>query len=133
MKMTERIKRNMKADKPMTLISLRLPEHVIGDLKEVAPSLGFGGIPGADSGLYLEWAARSSGRAGGATGQGQYGGGDKPEADGPWGAGGGDSGGGGGDEGGKVNQAKLLARAHRSAIHLTRNWRNEGRLVIGQP
>jgi hypothetical protein len=42
-KMTERIKRNMQADKPMTLISLRLPDHVIEDLKEVAPSLGFGG------------------------------------------------------------------------------------------
>lgn len=27
----------------MTLISLRLPEHVIEDLKEVAPRLGFGG------------------------------------------------------------------------------------------
>ena len=43
MKMTERIKRNMQTDKPMTLISLRLPDHVIEDLKEVAPSLGFGG------------------------------------------------------------------------------------------
>ena len=43
MKMTERIKRNMQSDKPMTLISLRLPDHVIDDLKEVAPSLGFGG------------------------------------------------------------------------------------------
>lgn len=43
MKMSERIKRNMQPDKPMTLISLRLPEHVIDDLKEVAPSLGFGG------------------------------------------------------------------------------------------
>jgi hypothetical protein len=43
MKMTDRIKRNMKPDKPMTLISLRLPDHVIEDLKEVAPSLGFGG------------------------------------------------------------------------------------------
>jgi hypothetical protein len=41
--MTERIKRNMQTDKPMTLISLRLPDHVIEDLKEVAPSLGFGG------------------------------------------------------------------------------------------
>jgi hypothetical protein len=29
MKMTERIKRNMQADNPMTLISLRLPEHVM--------------------------------------------------------------------------------------------------------
>jgi len=43
MKMTERIKRNMQPHKPMTLISLRLPDHVIEDLKEVAPSLGFGG------------------------------------------------------------------------------------------
>lgn len=43
MKMTDRVRRNMKADKPMTLISMRLPDHVIEDLKEVAPSLGFGG------------------------------------------------------------------------------------------
>ncbi len=43
MKMSERIQRNMQTDKPMTLISLRLPEHVIEDLKEVAPALGFGG------------------------------------------------------------------------------------------
>lgn len=43
MRMTERIKRNMQPGKPMTLISLRLPDHVIDDLKEVAPSLGFGG------------------------------------------------------------------------------------------
>jgi hypothetical protein len=43
MKTTERIKRNMQPNKPMTLISLRVPDHVIADLKEVAPSLGFGG------------------------------------------------------------------------------------------
>ena len=43
MKMSERIRRNMQPNKPMTLISLRLPEHVIEDLKEVAPGLGFGG------------------------------------------------------------------------------------------
>lgn len=43
MKMSERIKRNMQPDKPMTMISLRLPEHVIEDLKEIAPTLGFGG------------------------------------------------------------------------------------------
>jgi len=43
MKMSKRIQRNMQPDKPMTLISLRLPDHVIEDLKEVAPSLGFGG------------------------------------------------------------------------------------------
>ena len=43
MEMSERIERNMQRGKPMTLISLRLPEHVIEDLKEVAPTLGFGG------------------------------------------------------------------------------------------
>ncbi len=43
MKMIDRVKRNMQRDKPMTLISLRLPDHVIEDLKEVAPSFGFGG------------------------------------------------------------------------------------------
>jgi hypothetical protein len=43
MKMSERIKRNMQPGKPMALISLRLPDHVIEDLKEVAPSLGFSG------------------------------------------------------------------------------------------
>jgi hypothetical protein len=43
MKMSERIKRNMQPNKPMRLISLRLPDHVIEDLKEVAPTLGFGG------------------------------------------------------------------------------------------
>ncbi len=43
MKMSERIQRNMQSEKKMTLISLRLPEHVIEDLKEIAPSLGFGG------------------------------------------------------------------------------------------
>lgn len=43
MKMSERIQRNMQPDKPMTLISLRLPDHVIDDLKEIAPTLGMGG------------------------------------------------------------------------------------------
>ena len=43
MKMTDRIKRNMQPAKAMTLISLRLPNHVIDDLKEVAPSMGSGG------------------------------------------------------------------------------------------
>ncbi len=43
MKMSDRIRRNMQRDKPMTLISLRLPEHVIEDLRELAPGLGFGG------------------------------------------------------------------------------------------
>jgi hypothetical protein len=43
MKTSERLRRNMQPDKPMTMISLRLPEHVIEDLKEVAPTLGFSG------------------------------------------------------------------------------------------
>ncbi len=43
MKMIERIQRNMQLNKPMTLISLRLPTHLIDDLKEIAPTLGFGG------------------------------------------------------------------------------------------
>ncbi len=43
MKTSERIKRNMEKDKPMTMISMRLPDHVIEDLKQVAPTLGFGG------------------------------------------------------------------------------------------
>jgi hypothetical protein len=43
MKMSERIERNMQPGKPMTLISIRLPDHVIEDLKEIAPALGFGG------------------------------------------------------------------------------------------
>ena len=43
MKMTDRIKCNMQPDKPMTLISLRLPDHVIDVLKELAPLFGFGG------------------------------------------------------------------------------------------
>ncbi len=43
MRMTDRIERNMQPDKPMTMISIRLPDHVIDDLKEVAPTLGFGG------------------------------------------------------------------------------------------
>jgi hypothetical protein len=38
MKMTDRIKRNMQPDKQMTLISPRLSDHVIEDLKEVAAS-----------------------------------------------------------------------------------------------
>ena len=43
MKMSERIGRNMQPDKPMTLISLRLPDHGIDVLRELAPLFGFGG------------------------------------------------------------------------------------------
>jgi len=41
--MSERIQQRLKKDRPMTIISIRLPEDVIEDLKEIAPSLGFGG------------------------------------------------------------------------------------------
>jgi hypothetical protein len=68
MKMTERIKRNMESDKPMTLISLRLPEHVIDDLKEIAPSLGLGGYQALirayiSNGLRVHLAEREAQRA----------------------------------------------------------------------
>ena len=41
--MSERIRRNMAAERKMQPISIRVPEHVIEDLKEVAPTLGFSG------------------------------------------------------------------------------------------
>ena len=40
---TERIRQRLKKDRPMTTISIRLPEDVIDDLKEIAPALGFSG------------------------------------------------------------------------------------------
>jgi hypothetical protein len=43
MKMRERIKRSMRKDRPMITISIRMPEDVIDDLKEVAPQLGYSG------------------------------------------------------------------------------------------
>jgi len=43
MKMTDRIKKRLRKDRVMTTISMRLPEDVIEDLKEVAPALGFSG------------------------------------------------------------------------------------------
>ena|SRR5579863_8644901 len=41
--MAERIKRRLRRDRPMTAISIRFPEDVIEDLKELAPKLGFSG------------------------------------------------------------------------------------------
>ena len=41
--MNDRIMKRMPKDRPMTSISIRLPEDVIEDLKEVAPFLGFSG------------------------------------------------------------------------------------------
>jgi hypothetical protein len=39
----ERIKQRLRHDRPMATISMRIPEDVIDDLKEVAPKLGFSG------------------------------------------------------------------------------------------
>lgn len=41
--MSERLRRRLVKDRPMTTISIRLPEDVIDDLKEIAPMLGFSG------------------------------------------------------------------------------------------
>jgi hypothetical protein len=40
---TERIRQRLRKDRPMTTISIRLPEDVIDELKEIAPALGFSG------------------------------------------------------------------------------------------
>jgi hypothetical protein len=40
---TERIRQRLSKDRVMTTISLRVPQDVIDDLKEVAPALGFSG------------------------------------------------------------------------------------------
>ena len=40
---SERIQRRLKKDRQMTVISIRIPEDVIEELKEIAPSLGFSG------------------------------------------------------------------------------------------
>ena len=39
----ERIKKRLKKDRPMTSITLRVPEDVVESLKEMAPELGFAG------------------------------------------------------------------------------------------
>ena len=41
--MAERIKRSLRRDRPMATISIRIPENVIEDLKEIAPKLGMSG------------------------------------------------------------------------------------------
>jgi metal-responsive CopG/Arc/MetJ family transcriptional regulator len=40
---SERIRGRLKRDRQMTVISIRMPEEVIEELKEIAPSLGFSG------------------------------------------------------------------------------------------
>lgn len=40
---TERIRQRLSKDRVMTTISLRVPQDVIDDLKQIAPTLGFSG------------------------------------------------------------------------------------------
>ncbi len=40
---TSDMKRRLQKDKPMTAITLRMPEDVVASLKTVAPRLGFSG------------------------------------------------------------------------------------------
>jgi hypothetical protein len=40
---TERLRKRLAKDRQMTSISIRMPEDVIDDLKEIAPALGFSG------------------------------------------------------------------------------------------
>ncbi len=40
---TSELKRRLRKDRPMTTISMRIPEDVVEDLKRVAPLLGFSG------------------------------------------------------------------------------------------
>ena len=41
--MKERMKLRMRKNRPMTAISLRMPEDVLDELKEIAPLLGYSG------------------------------------------------------------------------------------------
>src|SRR5665213_423003 len=55
-----RMREQMSQERVMTSISLRIPEHVIEDLKEIAPSLGFSGYQGLikayiSQGLREDW------------------------------------------------------------------------------
>jgi hypothetical protein len=43
MKMNERVASRLRKGRPMTTISIRVPEDVIDDLKILAPALGFSG------------------------------------------------------------------------------------------
>ena len=40
---TSDLKKRLKKDRPMTMVSIRLPQDVVIDLKRVAPQLGFSG------------------------------------------------------------------------------------------
>ena len=41
----EKLKKRLAKNRPMTSVTLRMPEDVVEDLKRVAPLLGFSGYP----------------------------------------------------------------------------------------
>ncbi|HTG62873.1 MAG TPA: hypothetical protein VMG63_26155 [Terriglobia bacterium] len=41
--MNKRVRKRLRKDRPMSTISIRVPEDVIDDLKRIAPVLGFSG------------------------------------------------------------------------------------------
>jgi len=43
MSMNKRVRKRLRKDRPMSTISIRIPEDVIEDLKVLAPVLGFSG------------------------------------------------------------------------------------------
>lgn len=43
MSRNKRLKKRLQRERPMTSITIRMPEDVLDDLKEVAPTLGFSG------------------------------------------------------------------------------------------
>ena len=45
-KSLERIKKRMVKDAPMTMISIRLPERMLDELREIAAAKGFSGYQG---------------------------------------------------------------------------------------
>ena len=45
-KSMERITKRMTKEPPMSLISMRLPQHMIAELKEIAAAKGFSGYQG---------------------------------------------------------------------------------------
>jgi len=40
---TNKLRKRLEKDRPMTMISLRMPEDIVNDLKRIAPLLGFSG------------------------------------------------------------------------------------------
>lgn len=43
MSVSDRLRQRLRKDRPMTTISMRMPEDAIEELKEIAPKLGFSG------------------------------------------------------------------------------------------